>query len=795
MSFSLQKCNSVDHLDCTAWDGVVSREGVAQQTNHLRAIEYSGINDIKPYYLTISQDGAIKALASYFIMEMDFSGFSSSISPVIRKSLKQWFPNFLVNRILECGIISGIGKTIEVSEDCFDSLTPIIIKEIEADAEKNKADIILIRDIPWDRVIDYYGILQKFGYEPIFGFPSPILRIEGDSIEDYLNSLKSQRRDYVKKIQAKLRVPEISVEVMTDFGKYATRLSELTEQVSKNADEYEHEKLTPAYFYEIDRCLSDKSYVIVIKADNEIVAHALCLEGDSEVFMAYVGIDYKYNQKYQLYFNLYFLVIEEALKRHKRIINFGITTYDFKLLIGCELEPLIYFVKHYAQPDLTLALAKLLTESIKQPENTHRAFKNVDTTRRAQIKTLESELETLIYGKKNLLSKARLYTRIDKLRFCGVYSFFPPFESAQKEYVQYQGKKLIMLGSNSYMGLGSHPEVCAAAKEAIDKYGTGCSGSPLMNGTLDIHLQLENDLAKFMNKEKAILFSTGYQTNLGVIAALAGRHDLLILDSLNHASIFDAAKFSYADVERYLHDDMDSLEKILCDNVNRNKLIVADSVFSMEGTMANIPEIVRLAKKYNASIFLDEAHGIGVLGPNGRGAAEHFGLLDQIDIVMGTFSKSFAAVGGFVAADARVIDYLHFIARPHIFSASMPPSVAATVKKALEIIIREPERRTKVIENAKYMAEGLISLGYDARFSNTAVVPIYCGDELLTLGLFRKLIDEGVYVNPVLSPAVPKGKELLRTSYMAIHDKAILDQALAIFEKVRTPYFPLRQMA
>ena len=347
-----------------------------------------------------------------------------------------------------------------------------------------------------------------------------------------------------------------------------------------------------------------------------------------------------------------------------------------------------------------------------------------------------------------------------------------------------------MLGSNAYLGLGSHPDIIEAAKTGIDIYGTGCSGSPIMNGTLDIHAELCDALAGWIGKDSAMLFSTGYQTNLGVISAIAGRHDVVITDSLDHASIIDGCQFSRAEVIRYKHDDLDSLENALKKYPDKGKLVAVDSVFSMEGTIVDLPSIVSLCKKYGARIMVDEAHGVGVLGPNGIGAVEHFGLIDEVDIIMGTFSKSFAAVGGFIAADKAVINYLRHVSRPHIFSASLPPSVVCTVRKALEIIINEPERREKVLHNAKFMAEHLRKLGYEAVYRSTSIVPVYIRNEVLTFALFKKLFDEGVYVNPVGSPAVPVGSELLRTSYMASHDEADLLKALEVFKRLRTSTFP-----
>ncbi len=349
-----------------------------------------------------------------------------------------------------------------------------------------------------------------------------------------------------------------------------------------------------------------------------------------------------------------------------------------------------------------------------------------------------------------------------------------------------------MLGSNAYLGLGTHPEVVGAATAAAEKYGTGCSGSPFLNGTLDLHVELARALATFMGKDDALLCSTGYQTNLGVVAALAGENDAVIMDKLDHASLVDGARLSHAQVARFRHNDVESLEQALAQHGDRAKLVVVDSVFSMEGTIADLRAIVALAKRYGARVMVDEAHALGVLGPGGRGAAELLGVLGDVDIVMGTFSKSLASVGGFVAGEGKLIDYLRHATRSHMFSASLPPASVAAAHAALEIVKREPERRTRVLANAEHMARRLQELGYDAPFRGTAIVPVHCGQELLAFGLYRKLLDEGVFVNPVASPAVAHGRELLRTSYMATHDQRMLDRAAAVFARLRTAGFPAR---
>ena len=321
-----------------------------------------------------------------------------------------------------------------------------------------------------------------------------------------------------------------------------------------------------------------------------------------------------------------------AFARKPKRINWGISTYDFKFKRGFEAEPMVYFVKHVAQPRLTVALARGLQAAIKQPENPHRAFRSdQDVAERPDLKTLAARLPVVTPppSSQDVFSKVDAYDRPDSLKVAGIYSFFPAFESSQGPTVRFQGRDVVMLGSNAYLGLGAHPKLVAAAKAALDKYGAGCSGSPLLNGTLDIHLALARSLAAFMQKEDAILCSTGYQTNLGVVSALLTKDDVVVMDQFDHASLVDGARLAGAQIVRFRHNDMESLEDMLRAHPDRGKLVVVDSVFSMEGTVADLPTIVALARKYGARTMVDEAHAIGVLGPGGRGAAELLGVLDQ----------------------------------------------------------------------------------------------------------------------------------------------------------------------
>ncbi|MBU4276165.1 MAG: pyridoxal phosphate-dependent aminotransferase family protein [Proteobacteria bacterium] len=370
------------------------------------------------------------------------------------------------------------------------------------------------------------------------------------------------------------------------------------------------------------------------------------------------------------------------------------------------------------------------------------------------------------------------------LKQSGHYLFFRKFNSPQDSESVVNGKRVIMIGSNNYLGLANHPRVKEAAIKAIEKYGTGCSGSRFLNGNLDIHEELENKLATFFRKEAALVFSTGYQTNLGTISSLIERNDIVIMDKGDHASIIDGCRLSFGKVHKFRHNDMDDLERLLDATKVHHKLIIVDGVFSMDGDLADLPNIVRLAKAYGAKIMVDDAHAIGVLGKGGRGTAEHFGLESEVDIIMGTFSKSLAAIGGFVAGRADVICWIKHLARSMIFSAALPSCLVASVSTALDIIKEQPELIARLWRNTNKMLSGLKSLGYDTGMSETPIIPIFVGDTMKTYQMCKLLYDNGVFVNPVISPAVPAGRELLRTSYMATHTEKQLDTALAGFEKV-----------
>jgi 8-amino-7-oxononanoate synthase len=384
----------------------------------------------------------------------------------------------------------------------------------------------------------------------------------------------------------------------------------------------------------------------------------------------------------------------------------------------------------------------------------------------------------------DIFEKCRRFTAAKRLMAAGWYAYFEPIASAQEPEVKVGRRRMIMIGSNNYLGLTTHPRVVAAANAAIAKYGTGCGGSRFLNGTLDLHEEVERKIARFKGKEAALLFSTGFQANLGLLSALAGKGDVLITDKLDHASIVDGCRLSFGETRRFHHNDMEDLERVLQASGKSGKLIVVDGVFSMEGDIANLPDIVRLAKKYKARIMVDDAHATGILGKKGRGTAEHFGLEDEVDIVMGTCSKSLGAVGGFVASSAEVIHYVKHRARPMIFSASLPAACVATIGAAIDVIQEEPERRERLWEIARSMKRRFAELGFDTGQSETPIIPVILGDDRVTFEFAKRLRQNGVFANAAVSPAVPKGRGLIRTSYMATHTDEQLDRVLKAFKKV-----------
>lgn len=395
---------------------------------------------------------------------------------------------------------------------------------------------------------------------------------------------------------------------------------------------------------------------------------------------------------------------------------------------------------------------------------------------------------------KLLQEKLSRYDAPQRAKAAGIYPYFRAISSEQDTEVLMNGKKVLMFGSNSYMGLTNHPKVIEAAVEATRKYGTGLAGSPFLNGTLDIHKELEAKIANYVGKEDAMIYSTGFGVNLGVVSTLTGREDYIILDEQDHASIIEGRRLSFSNYLKYRHNDMTSLETQLkkCDP-DKVKLIVTDGVFSMEGDVANLPEIVRLAKQYNATVMVDEAHGIGVFGEGGRGTCNHFGVTDDVDLIMGTFSKSFASLGGFIATDKVITNFLRHHSRSYIFTASITPASTAAASAALDIMLAEPERQEHLWKLTNYALENFREMGCEIGHTSTPIIPLFIRDDYKTFRVTRDLLDEGVFVNPVVSPAVAPHDTLIRYSLMATHTKEQVTRSLEAIEKVFRKYDLLKK--
>lgn len=384
----------------------------------------------------------------------------------------------------------------------------------------------------------------------------------------------------------------------------------------------------------------------------------------------------------------------------------------------------------------------------------------------------------------------RMMQKVNHMRENNLYPFFRSIENSEGTVVNVEGKDQIMIGSNNYLGLTHHPHVVEEAKRAIDIYGTGCTGSRFLNGNLSIHEELEEKLAKYLGHEAALIFSTGMQTNLGSISAVCGPKDCLIFDSENHASIVDSSRLALGPTFKYKHNNMESLEEVLEENISRfkNVWIVADGVFSMTGELLKMPEVIALAKKYGAHVYIDDAHGIGVMGDRGRGTMNFFDVTDDVQLNMGTFSKSFASIGGVISGKADLVDYIKHNARSFMFSASMAPSAVATVSACLDVIMSDEPIHENLWANVGFMREGFKDIGFYTYNSQTPIIPIFIGDEMKSLQVTNYLMDNGIFATPVLPPAVPKGEALIRTSYMATHNKEELTKVLEVFAKAKKEF-------
>jgi len=702
----------------------------------LNIVEKSGINDLQNFYLRFNQNGTELARANLYMVNTDFASMDTKMPKDVRNVIQRWYPGFMNFKVLECGFFTMIGEGIVHNGNASPgAILSQLAKEMELIANEENAEIQLIRDIPFEKYNQYRDVLKLFGYYPLLGFPNTEIRIRWNSIDEYFDDLKSDTRHKLRKSLRLKEKYDIDYEFTNKYSDFTPIFAKLWADVNTRADNYNREFLSEGFFSIVEAEIPDKNEALIFTHNGNIIAFMLNYY-DSNNYMVYDwGIDYSFPhyKNANLFRATNVLCLQRAIERGINNIKLGVTNYYPKMIMGARIQPLIYFIKHTKTPKYSRVIAKLLSDNIKQPDPcSHRPYKNIENNQvdidaiKLQIKKDQNDLyESDIYH------KISNYYRVDVTRLAGIYNLYPEFKSSQKSCAKIKNnKEVILLGTNSYLGASTHPDVIRAAKEAIDIYGTGCSGSPLLNGTLDIHNLLEREIADFMNREAVVLCSTGYQTNLAGLSTLCEPGDLIIMDERNHRSLFDGARLSEADYVVYRHNDMSRLHRILSRTLNRRKIIVIDSVFSMEGALSDLNTICELAKKYNARTYVDEAHGVGVFGKNGRGVCELMGVEDEVDLIMCTFSKSFASIGGFIAGDNETIDYIKHRASPHLFSAGLPP-----------------------------------------------------GNELLASAAYKKFMENGVYVNPTAPPAVPEEESGLRTSYIATHEWDDLQIALKVFEK------------
>lgn len=756
----------------------------------LKAVEEARVNGIEPYYLSFFENARCVGCANVYVAETDFATFDQELPESARRTIKAWFPDFMRFKVAECGFFTMIGEGLLSLDESLESCLNGLDVELERIARASGADFLLVRDVPMDKFERYRAMLRPRGYYPVLGFPNSVLGIPWRTLDDYLAALGSKTR---LKFRNALKLDEkfgITVKFERDFAPLAPRLAELWRNVNENAKEYSREILDERFFQSCANCLPENSEVLLFLHGGQIIAFMLNLFGDDDYIVLDWGVDYGYEHYRQA--NLYraatVLSLQRAIALGKQRLELGITNYTPKMTLGAALVPLVYFVRHIDERRYSKTLARLLSDNITQPDDTGHDSLHRTGAPGVDFAALETRIKTEQndFPESDVFNRIGAYYRADTMRLAGIYGFRPTFNCAQDSLITFSdGRERVLLGTNSYLGAATHPEVVAAARRAVAEYGTGCSGSPLLNGTLDIHERLEKELADFLGREAVTLCSTGYQTNLAGLSTLCRPGDVVLMDERNHRSLFDGVKLSGADCFVYRHADLGHLERILERTAGRKRLIVSDSLFSMEGVIADLRGICDLARRYGARVFVDESHAIGVLGQNGRGASELLGVERDVDVVMGTFSKSFAALGGFLAGSCEIIDYIKHNAGGHIFSASLPAAMVETVRTVLRLIQKEPERRREILEKAEYMANSLQALDYRAPFHGSQIVPVILGNSTLALAAYRRFMDHGVYVNPVCPPAVPEEAAGFRTSYIATHRWEHLNRALEVFRRHR----------
>jgi 8-amino-7-oxononanoate synthase len=729
-----------------------------------------------------------------FISDTDFSTFDSKLPDAARTTIKRWFPDFMRFRVVECGYFTMIGEGLYVTDDAdLEACIGAVSGEMESIGADRHAQLLMIRDIPIAKFERYNAILKPAGFHPVLGFPNSVLPVRWQSFDQYLACLDSKTR---LKFKNSLRLKEkfdVDVECVRDFAHLTPRLAQLWKNVNQQASDYSREQLDEQFFDCCARTLRGHCEVLLFKFQGEVIAFMLNMIGEDDYIVLDWGVDYGFQHYRQA--NLYraatVLSLQRAIDLRKQRMELGITNYLPKMTLGAAVDPLVYFVRHLDNPRFSHALARMLADSIAQPDNQgHAAMRSVGTDI-IDIPAVEARIkqEENAYASNDLFNRVGRYFRSESMRLGGLYGLYPEFDCAQESRITFTDRReRVLLGTNSYLGAASHPLVLEAARRAIRQYGSGCSGSPLLNGTLDIHNHLENELAAFLQVEAIALCSTGYQTNLAGLSALLQPGDVALMDARNHRSLFDGVRLSGADCLIHRHADLDHLERLLIRTEGRRRMVITDSLFSMEGTVADLSRICGLAEQYGARVFVDESHAIGVLGQYGRGVCELQGVSSRVDVIMGTFSKSFAALGGFLAGSYDIIDFIKHNAGAHIFSASLPASVVETVRAVLQLIWNEPERRSGILDRARHMATSLQAMGYEAPWHGAQIVPVVLGNYTLALAAYKRFMDHGVYVNPVGPPAVPEEFSGFRTSYIATHSWEDLDRALEVFRTHRADF-------
>jgi 8-amino-7-oxononanoate synthase len=790
--------NAVRHRTIDAVDRASWRETADLPTpllpEFLETVERSGINGIRNHYLEFRRNGAWAGCANLFVSSTDFSTFDTKLPAKARQAIKGWFPDFMRFDVVECGFFTMIGEGMCIERDHDRAEALIRLDEhMMSIAHESQAQLLLIRDIPMQHFDEYRDALKPRGYMPVLGFPNSAIQIHWQSIDAYLAALDSKTRLKFKNSMRLKEKFDVDVSVESDFEALIPTFVRLWRNVNENAGEYSREQLDERFFRCCTQLLKDNCEAMVFRHQGEIIAFMLNMIGENDYIVLDWGVDYNFEHYRQA--NLYrvatLVSLERAIALRKQRMELGITNYTPKMTLGASIEPLVYFVKHVDNPRFTDAFARLLADSIAQPDNSgHAALRRIAGDP-VDIPAIEVRMkhEQDGYAESDLFNRVGRYFRAETMRLGGIYGLYPEFNCAQSSSITFSDRReRVLLGTNSYLGASTDPSVIEAACEALKRYGSGCSGSPLLNGTLDIHNMLERELAAFMHCEAVVLCSTGYQTNLSTLSALLQPGDVAIMDARNHRSLFDGVRLSGADCLIHRHADMAHLERVLARTQGRRRMIVTDSLFSMEGTIADLRTICDLAERYGARVFVDESHAIGVLGETGRGVCELQGVSHRVDLVMGTFSKSFAALGGFVGGRYDVIDFIKHNAGGHIFSASLPAAMVETVRAVLRLIHSEPERRHGIIERAQYMATALQSMGYNAPWHGSQIVPVVLGNYTLALAAYKRFMHHGVYVNPVGPPAVPEEAAGFRTSYIATHRWEDLERALEVFRVHRADF-------